>query len=192
MAASTLKRKDQISEVAKVLFRENGFQATSMRDIANKLGIQASSIYSHIKSKDEILQNICFEMADEFFESINEVPQLGVFPDERLRLAIISHVQVITDNLNAAPVFLHEWRYLEGASLKKFKILRNEYEQVFEDIIQDGIDKQVFKELDIQLVTRMIFSSMNWLHDWYKPSGKLSPEEIGEDLYELLLKGLLK
>lgn len=192
MAIVTLKRKDQITLVAQSLFKKKGYQATSMRDIAEELGIQASSIYSHIKSKDEILANICFSLADEFFDTLDEVQQLGVFPDERLRLAIISHVQVITGNLNAAPVFLHEWQYLKKPAINRFIGLRNKYEQIFQEIIQDGIDKQVFKEMDVHLVTLMIFSSMNWLYDWYKPNGKLSPEEIGENLYVLILNGLMK
>ena len=62
----TLTRKERIIQVAEKLFKEKGFMATSMRDIAGELNIEAASLYSHIKSKDEILETICFRMADQF------------------------------------------------------------------------------------------------------------------------------
>ena len=75
--ALTINRKEQITSVASKLFKDKGYEATSMRDIANELGIEAASLYHHIKSKEEILTGICLEMADKFIRNPSEVVSLN-------------------------------------------------------------------------------------------------------------------
>jgi len=124
----TLSRKEQIEQTATALFKNRGFSATSMRDLANQLGIEAASIYSHIKSKEEILQRVCFRMANEFFEAIDQADVRNASASERLQAAITAHVKVLTKNTEASAVFLHEWRHLSEPHHAEFLALRNRYE----------------------------------------------------------------
>src|ERR1700754_1008182 len=113
MEASNLSRKEHIFRTAAELFREKGYVASSMRDLAQKLGIEAASRYSHIRSKEEILHNICFDMAAEFRKSLEEVEkQKNLTASERLRSGIIGHVQVMARDLTASAVFMNEHRHL--------------------------------------------------------------------------------
>ena len=98
-AVVNLTRKEQVIRKAAELFREKGYAASSMRDLAQKLGIEAASLYSHIKSKEEILHSLCFDMASEFRKSLVEVEKLSVSASERLRLGIIGHVEVMAKDL---------------------------------------------------------------------------------------------
>ncbi len=185
-----MSRKEQIDQVATSLFKSRGFAATTMRDLALELGIEAGSLYSHIKSKEDILQRVCFKMADEFNEAFAEVKSQDVSAAEKLRLAIAAHVRVLTKNPPAAGVFLNEWRHLSEPSLTQFNDLRHAYEESFREIVREGIASGDFQVSDEKFVVLTLLSSLNWLHMWYKPEGKMSPDEIAEFLSKLLLNGL--
>ncbi|GAB5523232.1 MAG: TetR/AcrR family transcriptional regulator [Roseivirga sp.] len=185
-------RKEQIEEKATALFQERGYAATSMRDLAQVLGIEAASLYSHIRSKEEILQKICFRMADEFFNAWNEVELENRSQADKMEKAMIAHVQVITKDTAASAVFFNEWRHLSEPSLSDFLAMRNDYEGRFINIIKDGITSGEFTEVDEKFTMLTILSSLNWTHNWFKPSGNLSPEEVGQRLAALLLNGLKK
>lgn len=185
-------RKQQIEEKATTLFRERGYAATSMRDLAQVLGIEAASLYSHIKSKEEILQKICFRMAKEFFEAWKDVESEQSSAAAKMNKAAIAHVQVITKNTDASAVFFNEWRHLSEPYLGDFLAMRDDYEGRFIQIIKDGVASNEFENVDEKFMMLTILSSLNWTHNWYKPGGSLTPEEIGVRLSNLVLNGLKK
>ena len=184
-------RKAQITEVAQNMFREKGYPATSMRDLAARIGIEPASLYSHIRSKEEILRTICFRIAEEFFNSIREVSKSTNSADIKLQNAIISHVEVIKNNADAFAVFYHDWRHLSEPDLSEFSAARREYENIFRAIVQEGIEEGIFKPMDVKFTVLTLFSSLNWIYHWFKPSGKMNPKEIGENLSSLILHGLM-
>ena len=192
MEATLSTRKSQIFSVAKNLFRERGYVATSMRDLAKEIGIEPASLYSHISSKGEILSSVCFGLADKFFLALQAINPSITKADEKLKAMIDGHVKVIAGELDAAAVFLHEWRFLSEPGLSNFKQQRHNYENEFRNIIQNGIDDGIFRDADVKFLTLSIFSSMNWIYDWYDPSGKMTIEEISEELSNLILSGIKK
>ena len=135
----SLTRKEQVIRKAAELFREKGYAASSMRDLAQKLGIEAASLYSHIKSKEEILINLCFDMAAEFRNSLDEVEKKNVKPSEKLKLGIIGHIQVMALDLTASAVFMNEHRHLSQPHLRDFLLLRINYINRFKTIIEEKI-----------------------------------------------------
>ncbi|WP_242920448.1 TetR/AcrR family transcriptional regulator [Pontibacter liquoris] len=185
-----MSRKQQIETTATSLFKSKGFSATSMRDLANALGIEAASIYSHIKSKEEILQRVCFRMATEFFEALDAAQTPDASATEKLRRAIQAHVHVLTRNTAASAVFLHEWRHLSDPFHSTFLALRDKYEARFRFIIQAGMQSGEFTVPDEKFAALTILSSLNWIHTWYKPEGKMTPDEIADNLATMLLNGL--
>lgn len=183
-------RKQQIEEQATMLFKSKGYTASSMRDLAGQLGMEAASLYSHIRSKEELLQRICFRMADAFFNAVEKVEESAA--DLQLASAIQAHFQVITENINASAVFFNEWRHLSEPYLSEFLALRNQYEQIYLGIIEQGIKQGIFRPVDRKLAMMTILSSINWTHQWYQPQGKMSVDEIGQQLAGLLINGIAK
>lgn len=185
-------RKEQVILHATEMFRVKGYAATSMRDLATSLGIEAASLYSHIKSKEEILQKICFEMASEFIQGLDEVDQLDISASEKLRRGIISHTRVIAKDLAASAVFLNEYRYLSEPYLHEFLLLRINYINRFKRFIEQGMKDGEFGDIDKKMAVMTIFSSLNWMPNWYNPTSQLDQERVSNQLADLLINGLKK
>lgn len=188
-----LSRKEQVIRVAAQLFKEKGYAAASMRDLAQKLGIEAASLYSHIKSKEEILQTLCFELATEFIKSLENVENQDLSASEKLRLGIIGHIQVMARDLTASAVFMNEHRHLSQPHLRNFLLLRINYINRFKKIIEEGTIAGEFKDtIDRKLAVMTLFSSLNWMPMWYDPMGTIDPVALGVQLADMLVNGLKK
>jgi AcrR family transcriptional regulator len=190
-AIANLSRKEQVIRKAAELFKEKGYAAASMRDLAQLLGIEAASLYSHIKSKEEILRSLCFDMATEFRKSLEEVEKQNLTASEKLRKGIIGHIQVMAKDLTASAVFMNEHRHLSQPYLRDFLLLRINYINRFKLIIEEGVRNGEFKStIDKKLAVMTLFSSLNWMPMWYDPSGIIEPIELGVQLSDMLVNGL--
>jgi AcrR family transcriptional regulator len=188
-----LSRKEQVIRKAAELFKEKGYAASSMRDLAQKLGIEAASLYSHIKSKEEILQSLCFDMAAEFRKSLAAIEKQNLPASEKLRKGIIGHIEVMAKDLTASAVFMNEHRHLSEPFLTEFLLLRINYINRFKSFIEEGIKYGEFKAtIDKKLAVMTLFSSLNWMPDWYDPNRNVVPADLGTQLADMLVNGLRK
>ena len=184
-------RKHQLELTATQLFKEKGYTASSMRDLANEVGIEAASLYSHIKSKEEILRNICFRMAGEFFAAIDSIDNKSIDSmAQKLENYIIAHTEVIARDTAATLVFINEWKHLSEPHYTNFNEQRHRYEKRFIEILKEGIKRKEFLPIDEKFVVLTILSSLNWIPHWYNPAGKMSPGEIGRQLSRMLINGI--
>ncbi|MBJ7429408.1 MAG: TetR family transcriptional regulator [Bacteroidia bacterium] len=187
-----MNRKEQIIDAAALLFKQKGYASTTMRDLATELGIEAASIYHHIKSKEELLESICFDMANKFILNAKEVNDIYFNAEQKLRSAIKLHVETITQNQNQSAVFLGEWRNLSEPKLTLFKQLRQQYENQFTIILMDGENEDIFDQVDKKFAVLSILSTINFVNEWYKPDGKMNAAEIAEKLSNFIMGGLRK
>ncbi|MGH2681883.1 MAG: TetR/AcrR family transcriptional regulator [Actinomycetota bacterium] len=183
-------RKGQILEAAEVLFSERGYHGTTMRDIASETGILPGSLYAHIASKEDILLEICTSAAAQFMAGL-EVAAKGAWPAaEKLRRAMRAHVDVVARAREAARVFLEEWSALDEPRRGEVKALRDEYEQLWDGIIREGVETGNLRDMDPTLARLLVLSAANWTYTWYDPDGPLSPDEIADRFTDLLLDGM--
>lgn len=189
------RKKELIYEAAALLFREKGYKAASMRDLAERVDLKVSSLYSHIGSKEELLQKICFDNAHLFIEGMEVVEQMEGNSIDKIKAIIALHVDIAITNPTSVTVFSHEWKHLSNdnpaSNLKKFLKLRKDYENRFQQIIIHGIEKEELKKIDSNVALYTILTSVRWMHYWYKPSRKVSPQLLKTQIATLLLEGLI-
>ena len=190
MTTLKISRKEQIELASTELFKVKGYSATSMRDIASSVGIEAASLYSHISSKELILMRICFRMAKAFIAGINDVVETNQPIELKFKNAVISHVNVITNDIAASAVFWNEWRHLSEPLLSDFVAMQREYENLFKSLIEQGVNENVFEVPDASFAVMAMLSSLNGIQKWHNYT--LPPEELNIAFADIFLKGIKK
>lgn len=188
------RKKEVIYEAAAHLFREKGYQAASMRELAERVDLKVSSLYSHIGSKEELLQKMCFDNAYLFINGLEVIEQMDGSAIDKIKAIIALHIDIATQNPTSVTVFNDEWKHLTNEhtqkNLKAFLKLRKNYETRFQKIIVEGIESGELKEINANVALYTILTSVRWLHYWYKPSRKVSPELLKIQIANLLLEGI--
>jgi len=183
---------ERVLEAATRLFGERGYPSTSMRDIAEAVGILAGSLYSHFSSKEAILLHIVEDGLDRYLSALLPIVGSDDPADVRLRRAIKAHVDVVTTHVEQSLVALHQWKYLTGEHRKRIEEKRRAGSDAFARLLAEGIDAGVFQPVANRDVTvSAILGTLNWVPEWYSPKGPATPGEIGEQLADLMLGGLL-
>ncbi len=184
-------RRRQIENAASELFRERGYPATSVRDIARALDIQGASLYAHVASKEEMLWSIVDRAADRFDAEIAPIAEeAGLAPQVRLQRMVRAHVRVVTTDQGSAIVFLDEWRYLSPERRSSIAERRDAYEACFRAVIAAGIATGDFKAADPTVAAAFALSALNGISAWYRPDGRLSADQVAEVYADLILHAL--
>lgn len=186
----TNDRSRAIREQAVRLFAEQGYHATSMRDIARAVGLLPGSLYAHITSKEQLLLEIIEEGIDEFLTAATSADSDQAAP-VRLRRAVATHLQVIAAGLDRTGVVFHQWRSLTGEDRQRVLRKRAAYEQHFVDILDAGVlEGSLHPHLDTRFAVLVILGALNWAPEWFSPIGDRTAEEIADRVSDLLLSGL--
>jgi TetR/AcrR family transcriptional regulator, cholesterol catabolism regulator len=183
-------RRQQIEDAASALFRERGYAATSVRDIAQALNLQGGSLYAHMASKEDVLWSIVTRAADRFNTDMAPVAATGAPAPARLREMIRAHVRVVTSIQKDAAVFLHEWRFLSAERQAEIAARRDAYEAQFRGVIKEGINAGAFTPVDVRMTAMAILSALNGIATWYRPEGAQSADEIAESYADLFVSAL--
>jgi AcrR family transcriptional regulator len=183
-------RRQQIDDAASSLFRERGYAATSVRDIAQSLNLQGGSLYAHVASKEDVLWSIVSRAADRFHAEVGPLAAASAPAADRLRQMIRAHVAVVTSQQRDAAVFLHEWRFLSDSRRQEMAARRDAYEKMFRDVIVDGARAGKFAAVDAKITATAILSALNGIATWYRSDGPLTAGEIADQHADLFLRAL--
>lgn len=186
-------RRQQIEDAASALFRERGYAATSVRDIAQVLNLQGGSLYAHVASKEDVLWSIVDRAAERFQAAVQPIADDRDAPAaDRLRRMVGAHARVVTDDLGNATVFLHEWRFLGNDRRAEIARRRDGYEALFRQVIADGIATGEFRADDPKIAATLILSALNGIAGWYRRDGPLPADTIADQYAELFTRALVQ
>ncbi len=185
-------RKEIIVEKAANLFKEKGYKAASMRDLAEVVGVEAASLYNHIKSKSELLHVICLDVANRFTNKIDEVEAEEIPAKEKLEKLLRFHIREMLNNYEDVIVSDREWKHLSEPFLSNFRHQRRTYRKRFASIIDEGIKKKEFKKIDSSTAVLIILHAVSGIESFHRSKQKISGKELEENMITILINGLAK
>jgi TetR/AcrR family transcriptional regulator, cholesterol catabolism regulator len=195
MAKSQRKKaskKGLILHKASAMFREKGFAATSMRDLAEAVGIEAASLYNHIRSKNEILEAICFDVANIFNTNIETIEAGNQKSIARIEQLLRFHIRQMIENYEEVYVSDREWKHLEEPYLSNFQTQRRSYRKKFAAIIEEGIARNEIRKIDAPTAVLIILHAISGIESWHRSKAKINAEELENNMVMIMIDGLRK
>jgi len=181
----------EIVQAAAQIFREKGYHATSMQDIADSVHLQKASLYHHVESKQEILVEILNHALDRVTTDIAAVVDSDLSPTEKLRLALRAYTTILTEDRDLAAVLLLEYRGLDPKLRARHIVRRDQVDGLWRKIVQSGIDAGEFRPVDTAMTSFALLGVQNWMITWFHQDGRLTPIQAADGFADLFLKGLL-
>ncbi len=175
------------------IFAEKGYHSTSMRDISRATGVSLAGLYYYCKSKEELLfliQDNCFgRVHARLLERLQETSEAV----EKLRLVIENHLSFFAANMAEMKVLSHEADSLAGEMHEQVSSKKQQYTKLVRRILSEVQAQQenARRKIDLAVATYALFGMMNWIYNWYDPRGKLSVNDLVDNITRLFLSGLL-
>jgi TetR/AcrR family transcriptional regulator, cholesterol catabolism regulator len=195
MAKTVRKRaskKELITLKAAAMFREKGFTATSMRDLAEAVGMEAASLYNHIRSKNEILEAICFDVANRFNTNMDSIESGKQSSIQKFEILLRFHIRQMVDNYEEVYVSDREWKHLDEPYLSNFQNQRRIYRKRFATIIEDGIRKNEIRKIDAPTAVLIVLHAVSGIESWHRSKARISAEELENNMVMIMIDGLQK
>lgn len=187
-----LSRKEVILKKAASLFRQKGFAGSSMRELADLVGVEAPSLYNHIGSKHEILQALCFRIANAFNEHLQQVRASGECHAGKIEQVIRFHIRIMLESFDEVYVANHEWKQLEDPLLSNFLHQRKAYENALATMIEEGMKAKEFRKLNPHLAVLTILSAVRGVEAWLRHRKSIKEQDLENNIIEQLLHGIIK
>jgi AcrR family transcriptional regulator len=184
-----MQRADIVQAAAQI-FRQKGYHAASMQDIADAVGLQKASLYHHFASKQDILLEILDEALDILIADMRAVLDTDLPPEDQLHQAMRAYVNRVTQEASLAAVLQLEHRNLDPRRRARHVTRRDRYDNLWRELIRRGIDRGTFRPMDERMVTFALLGIQNWMITWYRPEGRLPAAEIADQFADLMLNGL--
>lgn len=183
------KREIIIVQAAK-LFKEKGYKAASMRELATALGVEAASLYNHIESKNELLNAICMNVANRYTSHINSIESEQSTVINKFEKLLRFHVKEMMVNYEEVYVTDHDWRNMEEPHLSEYREMRRNYRMQFASVVQKGIDQKEIKPIDANSIVMISINAIAAVDQWHRIVHKVNSKDLEDNIVTILVDGI--
>lgn len=191
---ATKKNLDRLQDIcltAAEIFFNKGYNATSLSQIADSLGITKAALYYYVKSKQDLLYRIITLGLDSVKGEVLDPAREIADPEERLRFIILNHARLSAGGNHAVIIISHEDNELSFHQREEILKRRREYFDFIRTTLSELKDKGEIVDIDVTTTTFTILGMIIWLSRWYSPNGKMSLEKVCEDVCEMAMRGIM-
>jgi AcrR family transcriptional regulator len=181
-------KRERILEEAVKLFYERGFNGTTLDDIAAELGVTKPFIYTHFRSKVELLAALCRPTIELSLAAVQSAAEGPGTPTERLHRGIIDFTHVILSRQANIAIYFREEKNLAKEALDDINALRKQFDRLLSQLLREGAASGDFHLADVDLTALAIGGMISWAYTWHRPSGRLALAELCERMADLTLQ----
>lgn len=187
-----MARRGDLLKSAVRLFHEKGYTATTVRDIAEKLGVTSAALYNYVSSKEELLYEILDHALSIAERHLAQALAVEVPLDRRLRAVIYHHtLSVLDESQPMMAVFFQEVGLAHAVQWPEIDQRRTRYQETVGRVFEEAAHQGVIKTPNARVTALGVLGMCNWAHRWYRPAGPMTREQIAEHFADLVLHGLL-
>jgi len=181
-------KRERILQEAVALFYARGFTATTLDDIAAALGVTKPFIYTHFRSKTDLLAALCTPTIQMSLEAVANATKGPGTPTERLYRAVIDFTKVVLQRQANIAIFFREEKHLATAALAEITTLRKRFDRTLSQLLTEGVAAGEFEVVDVNLAALAIGGMISWAYTWHRPNGRLPLDELCARMSELALQ----
>ena len=191
MTAADTDVRRRILAAAVDLFADHGYDATSVSQVISRAGVAKGGFYHHFASKDELLHAVYGELIDRQVAGMDRILAERRSPAETLRLLIADLVETTAARAREALVFSRELSQLGNSRIMQMRGQRRKYHNAMIKLVREAQERGEFSAVaSPEMVTFTIFGVINEMPRWYRPAGRMRPEQIASEIADLVLAGL--
>ena len=180
----------ELLAVAAIVFAEKGYRATSLQEVADRLGVKKGSLYYYINSKDDLLYEVVLTVIRGGLANLIRILDQGGTPVQRLRAVVAGQIEYLLRHRAATAVFLHEMDQLPAE--RKAHLPVHEYTETFRELLREGQRDGSFRpEMDPTFATMALFGGLNWVYRWYHDNGSLGLDALVRQFSDIYVNGFI-
>jgi AcrR family transcriptional regulator len=181
-------KRERILEEAVKLFYERGFTGTTLDDIAAELGVTKPFIYTHFRSKTDLLAALCMPTIELSLDAVRHAAKGTGSPTERLDRAIVDFTQVVLSRQANIAIYFREEKNLSPDALAEINTLRKKFDRVLSTLLAEGVAAGEFDIKDVSLAALAIGGMISWAYTWHRQEGRLALDDMCERMADLALQ----
>lgn len=183
--------RERILDDAANLFAREGYDGTSLGDLAVSVGVTKAAIYHYFPNKKEIYEGIIVRTLDGLLREVSAATAEAKAPEDALRRFMTAHADYFEEHYNGFLAMLVGYGGMQNVvMLAEAQQLRDDYENLLRTILSDGTEAGQFRDVDAQLTSRAVLSMLNWMARWFKPGKGRRASSFAQDYCDLILGGL--